>query len=529
MSLALDRAVRVDRLLPVLVSGVVFGVAVWAATVYAVGVFHDDGVYVILAKSLANGDGYRYLHIPGAPSSTHYPPGYPLLLAVLWKFAPAFPQNIGVFLIANALMLALVAWGTLAFARRALQWSLAAAASAALVATLSYPLLMLSGYLLSEPMFAALLLPALMAAEGLARAEAPPARAALVGAAAGALMLVRTHALALVLAVVVVLVWRKRWRTAALVAVAAVAVVAPWQLSIATHDTALVEGTRGAYGSYAAWMSEGLRSGGLELFLGAVTANVREIGSLLADRFSISDRSAIRVATSVVAGVLLLTGGARALHRAPVTAAFTAIYLCILLVIPYGPWRYIFAIWPLVVLFLGEAARWASELRPRHRAPAMVVFAALFVLAIGMGRTEARSYSQRAWRGPARAATEQIAPLVRWVATRTRPDDVVAVDGEQLVYLFTGRRAVPIVPFTAAEYLHPRSVATNAASMRQLLLDVPVSFVLTIQPAFHASATMLVAANDSSRARSARLVPVDALPGGGVFRVERRDSPPTQQ
>ena len=37
---------------------------------YHVGVFHDDAMYVILAKSLATGQGYRFLNLPGAPAGT---------------------------------------------------------------------------------------------------------------------------------------------------------------------------------------------------------------------------------------------------------------------------------------------------------------------------------------------------------------------------------------------------------------------------------------------------------------------------
>ena len=41
----------------------------------------------ILARALAEGDGYRFTQMPGAPRATHYPPGYPLFLAALWTIA----------------------------------------------------------------------------------------------------------------------------------------------------------------------------------------------------------------------------------------------------------------------------------------------------------------------------------------------------------------------------------------------------------------------------------------------------------
>jgi hypothetical protein len=35
-----------------------------------IGVFYDDAEYVILAKSLATGNGYRFRNLPGAPSAS---------------------------------------------------------------------------------------------------------------------------------------------------------------------------------------------------------------------------------------------------------------------------------------------------------------------------------------------------------------------------------------------------------------------------------------------------------------------------
>src|ERR1700730_2310570 len=58
-----------------------------------VGVFADDAFYVLLARSVAEGQGFRFLNLPGSPAATHFPPGYPLVLAGLWRVAPSFPAN----------------------------------------------------------------------------------------------------------------------------------------------------------------------------------------------------------------------------------------------------------------------------------------------------------------------------------------------------------------------------------------------------------------------------------------------------
>ena len=70
------------------------------------GVVADDAFYVILARALASGEGYRYLNVPGHPAGTHFPPGYPALLALVSLVAPAFPASVVAFKALNAAFLA---------------------------------------------------------------------------------------------------------------------------------------------------------------------------------------------------------------------------------------------------------------------------------------------------------------------------------------------------------------------------------------------------------------------------------------
>ena len=58
------------------------------------GNFHDDGIYAITAKALAQGQGYRLIDLPGSPPQTKYPILFPGLLALVWKMWPEFPQNV---------------------------------------------------------------------------------------------------------------------------------------------------------------------------------------------------------------------------------------------------------------------------------------------------------------------------------------------------------------------------------------------------------------------------------------------------
>ena len=68
------------------------------------GVYHDDAIYVITAKAISEGNGYRHINLPNSPYQTRYPILYPLFLAVIWKSWPEFPQNLFIMKIATSMM-----------------------------------------------------------------------------------------------------------------------------------------------------------------------------------------------------------------------------------------------------------------------------------------------------------------------------------------------------------------------------------------------------------------------------------------
>jgi len=63
------------------------GVLAWEPV--SPGIWQDDGAYLLLGQSLADGEGLRYGRVAGSPSGAKFPPLYPLLLALLWKVAPS--------------------------------------------------------------------------------------------------------------------------------------------------------------------------------------------------------------------------------------------------------------------------------------------------------------------------------------------------------------------------------------------------------------------------------------------------------
>lgn len=502
--------VRTSTLLAAAVVVVATLVAWWASVPYVVGVWHDDGVYVLLGRAIASGRGFHYTQFPGAPAATHYPPLYPLLLAAVWRVAPSFPDNIAAFLAVNAVLVGASALGMYRFSRW-LGWRDDVAACVALVASLTTPVLALSGAVLSESLFLAACWPTLALAE---RAVAPGAgrRDVLAaGAAIGVLMLVRTHTLALAAALALVLATRRRNRDALLAIASAFVIVLPWQLwtMLATPRVpALLEG---AYGSYLGWFVAGVRQGGIPFVAATARVNLTELWLLAQDRVIPADTAFPRILATALLLVLVALGAWTMSRRAPVTAWFLAVYLAIVVVWPYAPWRFLWAVWPLVLLcaIAGGWGLWRETAQSWTRALVALVVA---LPAFGMLRTEWRAYDARAWSAPAMQAGAQITPVVAWVGRNTASSDVVLAEGEQVVSLFTGRRAAPTASFSAQEYVAQRAPSANRAELRSMIGQTRPRYVLPLAPEQLEAARALADERPGLR-------PVATLPHSIVFEV----------
>jgi hypothetical protein len=482
-------------IVPLLVAVLAVRVASWAWAPYLVGVFHDDGVYALLARAIASGNGFHYTQLPGAPAATHYPPLYPLMLAAAWRIAPDFPHSLSTLLGLNSLCVGAAAVGWWRFATARLGWNSVMAGAAALVATLGSPTLALSGALLSESLFIALLWPALLLCER----EVDDAHGRLpwrAGLAIGVLMLVRTHALALLVAVVVVLGWHWRWRSTACVAVVAGAVQLPWLLWAHGAAPHVVVPLEGAYGSYLGWFRTGVVEGGAAFLLATTRANALECWLLLRDRFALGAPAPLLSATAMIVLVAIIFGGISMARRASVTVLFLAAYVTILVAWPYAPWRFLWAVWPVVILFALEGIRRGCTAAGRWR---IIPVLAATLPALAFVRTELHAYATRGWRAPARQASEQIAPALAWIRMNTVPTDVVLGEGESVLSLYGDRQAAPPMSFTAREYLTPPDTLEGRARLGAMLAAVPARYVLSLMPATQQAARALATTRPALR------------------------------
>ncbi|MCC6319638.1 MAG: glycosyltransferase family 39 protein [Gemmatimonadaceae bacterium] len=475
---------------------------------WPVGVFQDDGIYAILARSLAEGEGYRYLNLPGAPWATHYPPGYPVLLAILWRIAPPFPESVVVFKLANAGLLGIATVGTWVLTGRA-GLGTAARALTTLLFTTCAPLVLLGVMVLSEPLFLAMLFPALLLAERVVdRGTWRDALAA--GAMAGAVGLVRTLGACLVPGLVLVLLVRRRWSAAAGALVGAALVLAPWHIWTATHAGGVPVVLAGKYGSYGAWFGDAARAEGASWMIEVVLANARQLVSETWAHTSTALLSPVaRVAATLGVAILLVTGARIGMRRLPVTTVFTFGYLVVVLAWPFAPARFLWGIWPVIGVLLGLGAHAIGGAASRSiRVPASVLVVALVV---GYTRFNLQALQAGWWSQVQANVAQRARPLAEWVRANTRPGDVLATDDDALMYLYTGRRTVPISAFTAQEHLTPQSAAVATQRLREILAAYKVDHVIAT------TAYGKTAARALASAPAPALVAVAAVQGGDVY------------
>ena len=169
----------------------------------AAGLIVDDAWYVVLAKALAQGDGYRLISSGAAQILPAVPPGFPLLLSGVFVVNPDFPANvIGLKVVSVAAMIGVGAL-TYRHLRDTRMWmpSQAAPASLAVLLTPAFVFLATST-VMAECVFTLAQLGAVWLIDraahrnqtGMARR-----RAVLAGLAAGGALLVRSAGIAVVL------------------------------------------------------------------------------------------------------------------------------------------------------------------------------------------------------------------------------------------------------------------------------------------------------------------------------------------
>jgi hypothetical protein len=314
-----------------------------------VGVWHDDGVYMMVGKALAQGDGLHYTGVVGMPPAPKFPPVYSGLLGLLWV---VFGGVGTVTLIAEVLNLffvaaagAFMAYGLHVHGRLPRNASLAAA----LVAFSSGDLLRFALIPLSEPLFLALLMGAL-ATWHVARNGAGKAPWLFAGLLV-LMALTRTAGVAAVAGIGVALLVRAGVRRTVMIMAPVVVSMGLWAAWAGRQAAQIPESLSDVLGPYVGWL--------LAQMLGAPLSFLSRLpdhGVAVASRVSVLLLPGYSGTTMWLASVplaVLAVLGWRRLHRHFPPFTWTALaYLLLLLVWPYVDRRLVAPLHPFVVALI---------------------------------------------------------------------------------------------------------------------------------------------------------------------------------
>lgn len=431
------------------------GVALALHRPVAPGGWHDDGVYLLLGKALASGEGFVYRGVPGDPPAAKFPPGYPAVAAGLWWLAGQDLDRTA--LLASLLNLVAVVASGVALAHLALL-RFALPLPWALCAGLAF------GLLLDPWVFALLslseslaVLVAIVAVDVATAAERAP-RAQGGRAAAGALGLftvaihLRSASLPLGPAVALACALRGNRRRAVALGLGVVLVTLPWMVLSALRTGRIPSVLRDILGGYGGWWTA-LALGDPGGFL---AGRVRQVGVVAGHLLSVVAPWGRGGAEWVPWGVALLllallVPGCVALWRSSRTAALLLLGLAIQGVFwPFVDRRLLLPLHPWIVLACALGLRhWATVgSGGRRRGRRLVPLVGLLWL-VGLAHTLGRAGSTAegiagALRGREAITGAAVAAVRDWVP----PGRVVgAPELWAILHLRTGHPVAPSARF----------------------------------------------------------------------------------
>jgi hypothetical protein len=417
------------------------------------GDFHDDSVYYVTAKSLASGAGYRIESLPGEPAQTKYPPLYPLLLSIAWKLDPQFPRNLTIAAWLSWLALPAVLFQLPALFRR-LGFSTGRTWLVLILFAVNPYVALFSTQLLSEMLFLALIVTAMLLIERAVDGEPRAFLAAAAGVAGGLAYLTRSAGIVLFVAAIVYL-WmiRKERRAAGFFAAGMLPFVAGWTLWSRMHQLPTSDPSLIYYTDYFRNQLYSLSWSDLHLYIWRnIDSLLWGLGGLIVPK--VTGSWFLKILSQVIA-VAMMSGIVRMVRRGQgalyaMFAAIGAALLCVCtfpanerLTLPFFP----LALAGLVVEMqhFFETARVGLRHKDRSQRIAASCLIGVFALIL-LGALALQIYVGQVFMNDDaqhhRERTAARIPAYEWARANLPADASVLATEDVMFYLHTGRHAM---------------------------------------------------------------------------------------
>jgi len=468
--------------------------AFWGVQRQALGLFHDDGIYTVVAKSLSQGDGYRIISLPGAPAQTKYPFLYSYLLSWFWTLEPNFPQNIVALKLLNIAVLVGIFFLAAVFYRCYFpQSALSALIFAVLVA--ANPLIFtFTDFVLSDLLFVFFALAALAICADQSASSCSFGRIALLGTVVGLACLTRLAAAPLVLAGALHSFLQRGWRGSAGFLLIVALFLMPWFVWTSGSPLPSADSLYAYYAFYTlgktgvsdfgAWLGEHAT---------IMLANAR----YLAGTFELLYLTPLLPVLGPVLVALTAVGMVVSVRRAElVNWSFFLSSIALLLFWPFHPGRYAAPLVPLLILFLFRGMNaldgWLDSKAEDYAlaglagklawCPVLLILILNGVwlsgyLLIRDEQTTRGVYGSRlpyAWSG--------FEETFAWIREHAPADALLATAYDPMYYLYTGRRAIRPALHQPDTYFYPYGAARpevgSVDEIRPQLDKLKVNFLI---------------------------------------------------
>jgi hypothetical protein len=428
--------------------------AVWSSNKEVLGLFHDDGIYAVVAKSLHDGAGYRIISLPTGPNQTKYPFLYSYVLSWLWSLNPKFPENIGLLKAANAAFLAAIFVLSYFFYRHRAAGAESEGLLFAALVCINSAVFSFTDFTVSDILFLLLSLSALVIFDASKQCTSRPISITLLAVTVALAGLTRSAAVPLAVAGAIHFAWSKRYRDLMHYVCVVFMLITPWWLWVTTHSNPMVSSLIQYYVSYSLFSPAFVIMwsdpfGALEIVWG----NLRYIVEALDMIF----QSRIVPGLLLAVGLLLLLGLWRSFKDQSVFfRSYVVLYLGLVVALPFPPERYLVPLIPVIYFFLIRGVQVAefqlsklmmSETRKKIVGHLVrLTFALVVVLHVGwIGNYlfNKDTSTTRVWFGKRLPASWQgFSETFEWIRNNTQESAVVATLFDPMYYLYTGRRSI---------------------------------------------------------------------------------------
>ena len=139
------------------------------------------------------------------------------------------------------------------------------------------------------------------------------------------------------------------------------------------------------------------------------------------------------------------------------------------------------------------------------------LLASVFATCVGFLWYNVRGHRESWWASVQRDSGERIGAISRWVQHNTSPADVIAVQDDPAVYLYTGRQAVPVTSSEAVDHVRDPAFSSDIERISEILQHYRPRFYIV------AWSRTLAAADSLARVQPAILRPVGRIGPSTIF------------